>query len=266
MFAVRFALVPASTLGMLYFWNLLTGALFHSYYHLFDAILSSLVVLLSGSPLVSLWESNELFKFMILSCLASGFGTYFFEIGQYLLTPYNPNTDHIFLGYGGSYGLVLALLIALKQNFPDTQLGSGPVSIKNLPFLYLVLCGVLSLVHGDASICVFAVSGGLWSWVYLRFFQNKNGTIGDLSNDFTFASLFPEFLQGSVRVITRPLSLLCCGTSKRDTSSYTLPVSAPQSTEADRRRQVGLKALDERIAKIKNTLPRETLVVTTDIL
>jgi hypothetical protein len=38
----------------------------------------------------------------------------------------------------------------------------------------------------------FTVLGTYFSWVYLRFYQERpNGTMGDATQDFSFSSFFP---------------------------------------------------------------------------
>ena len=58
-------------------------------------------------------------------------------------------------------------------------------------FPVLSLCGVL--VYATTWL---VISGIASSWVYLRFFQrNQQGTRGDMSESFSFATFFPEPIQ-----------------------------------------------------------------------
>jgi hypothetical protein len=41
----------------------------------------------------------------------------------------------------------------------------------------------------------FTFFGVIFGWIYLRFFQVRDGAVGDRSEAFSFASFFPEPLQ-----------------------------------------------------------------------
>ena len=69
--------------------------------------------------------------------------------------------------------------------------------LQDLPMLLLflssamTLLGVLSLSYSVMSLNYIVVS-----WVYLRFYQIRaDGSRGDMSDNFSFASFFPEPIQ-----------------------------------------------------------------------
>jgi hypothetical protein len=59
----------------------------------------------------------------------------------------------------------------------------------------LLTTSIFSLLSFSAPLFVI-IPGVVTSWVYLRWFQAKPGeVVGNPSNDFSFASFFPEAVQ-----------------------------------------------------------------------
>ena len=73
---------------------------------------------------------------------------------------------------------------------------------SNLPFQHLPgLLVLLSLVLAVVGVVSWpflwlVLSGSVVAWTYLRFYQKKDqGSRGDMSEGFAFATFFPEFIQ-----------------------------------------------------------------------
>ena len=68
--------------------------------------------------------------------------------------------------------------------------------LQYAPLLFIALYsfGALINVSGTSQV-LLAVYGFVMSWVYLRFYQRKDGVKGDSSDTFTFESFFPDPLQ-----------------------------------------------------------------------
>jgi hypothetical protein len=103
-------------------------------------------------------------------------------------------------------------------------------------------------------------NGIIVSWIYLRFYQkHTNGNRGDMADTFSFASFFPSQFQPLIAIISNSIFAglvkikLCKKPQRRyDVSSpttvtVTLPGTEPH--DAERRKQLALKALNERLNK-----------------
>ncbi|NXL32135.1 TM115 protein, partial [Glaucidium brasilianum] len=102
----------------------------------------------------------------------------------------------------------------------------------------------------------------LSSWVYLRFYQRHSRGRGDMSDHFAFATFFPEILQPVVGLVANLVhSILvkvkvCRKTVKRydvgAPSSITISLPGTDPQDAERRRQLALKALNERLKRVED--------------
>ena len=82
---------------------------------------------------------------------------------------------------------------------------------------------------------------------------------GDLAESFSFATLFPTVLQPGVSVISNTIFmvLISCKVCTRPVQKYdigapagiTISVPGTESQDAERRRQIALRALSERLTK-----------------
>ncbi|NWY47363.1 TM115 protein, partial [Sylvia atricapilla] len=102
----------------------------------------------------------------------------------------------------------------------------------------------------------------LSSWVYLRFYQRHSRGRGDMSDHFAFATFFPEILQPVVGLVANLVHSmlvkvrLCRKTVKRydvgAPSSITISLPGTDPQDAERRRQLALKALNERLKRVED--------------
>lgn len=125
-----------------------------------------------------------------------------------------------FLSFHGLYGFTCACSVAIKQAHPDRPFapilpflrykvsgGEKPFPLcyiivcismlQDIPILLLFLSCVLTLL-GILSLSYSIMSSTyvMASWVYLRFYQIRaDGSRGDMSDNFSFASFFPEPIQ-----------------------------------------------------------------------
>ncbi|KAL3121947.1 hypothetical protein niasHT_001946 [Heterodera trifolii] len=181
----------------------------------------------------------------------------------------------------GTSALAMAALMALKQYIPDTVLLTTPAGrLKNghLPFTLALLCAVLWLFGLCRGTVPFQqIFSAQISWTYLRFFQSRGGMpepmVGDRSEHFTWASLFPRRAQSlatlcgrltfrSLRragVLRRVLRTERLAQAEEDTLhadtlqslrvvDASAAVLAPEGWDAERRRQKALRMLNERLA------------------
>ncbi|CAD6194163.1 unnamed protein product [Caenorhabditis auriculariae] len=166
-----------------------------------------------------------------------------------------------------------AVLVLIKQFLPDTIFFGTPlgrVKYTHLPFLAIVLSAVASFTR----ICNYVTSlqcliGVQVAWTYLRFFNpnEMDAAVGDGSEHFTWASLFPSRTQPIFTVIGRVTfrSLVKFGVCRRqvrhvDLNSLqsvavgiNLPAIETSARDAERRRQKALRELNERLNKVRKT-------------
>ena len=253
------ALVPGSTLGHFHFWNVLTGGLVET--SLFGAGVACSATLFMGKQLEPLWGSREMLRFVLLVQGAVGLGTFGALVLAYALTEHAP---FLYDPVHGCYGLVASYLVAVKQLIPETETricGVARVRVKQLPALYFtVYLFITVFAHGELGECLLVSFGTYFSWMYLRFFQpREGGAVGDLSDAFSFASFFPRQARPRVgRLSDAALGLAqSCGCLRPALggrgsmpaellSRSALPGSS--TDDAQRRRERALRSLDARLA------------------
>lgn len=168
----------------------------------------------------------------------------------------------------------ISFLVAFSQLVPahTVTLFRGVLSFRvpRFPLLYIGIVTILSITPllTSASL-LLALSGFLTSWTYLRFYKTifpdldstqPTSMRGDASETFAFAEFFP----GPVKPVVAALSeqifnvlvavRICTPFSPTDVSvasggNHFLPRNAPGGVraEAERRRALALKALDQRL-------------------
>ena len=178
------------------------------------------------------------------------------------------NTELLFeVHIHGLAGYLAGVSVAVKQAMPDHIIYRSPVgkiTNRNIPLACFVLTFVMwaiGLVEG--SYCTMFGSGLVISWIYLRFYQlHANGTRGDTSDSFAFASFFPNVLQPPINACFGLLvRLQICkkrvrrydmqGGSSSSHGGPAISISLPgvENHDTERRRQIALKALKDRLSK-----------------
>ncbi|UJR27239.1 hypothetical protein I4U23_008534 [Adineta vaga] len=163
------------------------------------------------------------------------------------------------------YGLAAfigAYSVVIKQIMPDTVLATTPffkLKQDHVPLLIVLVSIGLWLARAVPIHFLIMLSFGIViSWTYLRFFQNhQNGTKGDMSATFSFASFFPSPIAPIISVLANTIFeifvqlKLCKPFVKKynaaSSSSLTITIPGPEAADADRRRQKALKALNDRM-------------------
>ncbi|CAH4008015.1 unnamed protein product [Pieris brassicae] len=175
----------------------------------------------------------------------------------------------------GLAGYLAAVSVAVKQILPDHLLIKTPLgklTNRSLPLLILILAIIFWAVGALEGTypCMWG-SGTLLSWIYLRFWQrHSNGSRGDMADNFSFDNFFPTVLQPVIRGILSPIHrcfvrLGLCSPSQRRVHlalsprgvTITMPGVEPQDME--RRRQIALKALSERLSKTSEQTRQKNL-------
>jgi len=229
-------------------WTFLT----HSFIeiHIWHTIIDVVVVFLYSKMIEPLWGTKELIRFYFIVTIPNAlFATCIY-----------------FLFYGLA-AFIGAYSVIIKQIMPDTVIATTPIfKLKQdqVPLLIVLVSTILWLLHGVPIHFLIMLSFGIIiSWTYLRFFQpHQNGTKGDMSTSFSFASFFPSIIAPIIGVVANTIFelfvkiKLCKPFVKKynvaSPSSITITIPGPEAADADRRRQKALKALNDRM-KVKET-------------
>lgn len=187
----------------------------------------------------------------------------------------------------GGISIQASFLVAFKQLVPEHTVtifkGLVKMRVKHFPALFLLLTTISAIVIGTHVAAILSWLGLLTSWTYLRFFKRQPdltgtstdglGFKGDASETFAFACLFPDAIQPPISFVSEQIhSLLvalkiCTPFSDEDIASGNQQVlargeaglptllnnqrggtrGAAKREEAERRRALALKALDQRL-------------------
>ena len=179
-----------------------------------------------------------------------------------------------------------SFLVAFKQLVPEHTVtvfkGLIKMRVKHFPALFLLLNTVSGIAFGTDTAATLAWLGLLCSWIYLRFYRRQpdlsgtstEGIKGDASETFSFACFFPDVVQPPIALVTDAIYKvlvavrICTPFSAEDIASGNeqalargetgLPTilshertgeiqSTAKREEAERRRTLALKALDQRL-------------------
>lgn len=227
------------------------------------------VILLFSKMIEPLWGVQECvqFYFIITSLVALITSLYYYVV--FALT--NDEKVIFDVRINGLGALLGGFVVAIKQIMPDTViLDASFIRLKqdHFPGL-LILLSIILYVLGLTSLTyvIMLVMGMFFGWLYLRFYQrHKNGTCGDSSSSFVFASFFPSQIQPFIAIIANTIFnvLVQIKVCKKPPVRYNVNASGSQShititlplvnagienSDAERRRQKALKALHERLKK-----------------
>ncbi|KAJ3586449.1 hypothetical protein NHX12_012847 [Muraenolepis orangiensis] len=242
-------------------WTLATHGVVEE--HIWGVAISVGTVMACGRMLEPLWGALELLIFFAVVNVSTGVLAGL----SYLLT-YVATFDLDFLfavRVHGAAGFLGGVLVALKQTVGDTTVLRVPqVRLKAAPALVFLLLAMLRLsgVMEDAAPLASYSYGALSGWIYLRFYQRHSRGRGDMSDHFAFASFFPEVLQPAVGLLAGLVHAMlvkvkvCRKMVKRydvgAPSSITISLPGTDPQDAERRRQLALKALNERLKRVED--------------
>ncbi|KAJ6503352.1 eukaryotic integral membrane protein [Mycena vitilis] len=250
--------VPGSSL--FYPWTFVTSVLVET--SIFELIGSLIFVPASLKYLERVWGSVETLKFIAVSVGFSNIIAFGFNWIEYIFTK---DADLFLYGmqYHGQMALQIAILVAFTQLIPEHQVqlfGVLKARVKTLPMAYLTVSTVMTFV-GFQCPWIIIQFGWFVGWIYLRFYKKNTGdsvggidSYGDRSETFSLISWFPPFvhyplsmLANFVHSLATRLHLIPTSSADIESGLYSqVPGSA--RAEAERRRAMALKALDQRLA------------------
>ncbi|XP_029291856.1 transmembrane protein 115 [Cottoperca gobio] len=242
-------------------WTLVTHGVVEQ--HIWGVALNVGTVMTCGRLLEPLWGALELLIFFAVVNVSAGLLAGLSYLLTYVATF---DLDYLFAvrAYGAA-GFLGGVLVALKQTMGDTTVLRVPqVRLKAAPALVLLLLALLrlsGLLDSSAPLAAYSF-GALSGWVYLRFYQRHSRGRGDMSDHFAFASFFPEALQPAVGLLAGLVHSalvklkVCRKMVKRydvgAPSSITISLPGTDPQDAERRRQLALKALNERLKRVED--------------
>lgn len=243
------ALVPGRTIPCV--WNIVTSQFLETHGAL--VALDVFAILFLSKIIEPIYGSKEYLKFTLVANLLAGLSGFTVLFLAYM---FGPRLGFILYGkYCGFQALLAAYLVAVKQIMPDSELRLLFVlklRAKYLPGLYLLITSIVSAIQESYFTISLVTSGTYFAWIYLRFFQTKmeGKLVGDPSDEFRFATFFPELMHPVVDKIAG-LFFCCAPKQTANTSGYVLdgqPLPGSDQQESNRRRERGARALEERLS------------------
>ncbi|KAF5368618.1 hypothetical protein D9758_002269 [Tetrapyrgos nigripes] len=258
-------LVPGSSL--FYPWTFVTSALVELTF--WELIITLITIPPSLRYLERLWGSIETLKFIVVCIGFSNIIAFGFNWLEFIAT-----SQELFLygmQYHGQMSLQIGVLVAFTQLIPEHQvqvMGFIKARVKTLPMAYLTLSTVMCFI-GFQCPWIIIQFGWFVSWIYLRFYKkNTHDTVGgmdaygDRSETFALTSWFPPF----THPVLGPAGNFVYNTANRlhlipaggDLENGYTQVPGSARAEAERRRAMALKALDQRLANSSSPAPSQS--------
>lgn len=257
-------LVPQ--LSIIYPWTFLTSTFVES--NVFTLSLAAATLYHGGRYLERAWSSAELAKFLALVSVVPNFLTLCVMVLFFSLTR---NESWTLTVIAGTIPIQISFLVAFSQLVPahTVTLFRGILSLRvpRFPLLYIGIVLLLSLTPllPRASFWL-AFFGFLTSWTYLRFYKTVFPDLdssqpaslnGDASETFAFAEFFPSPVKPVVAALSdqvfgvlvamRVCSPFPHGDVPRKDSMLHRSSPGGARAEAERRRAIALRALDQRL-------------------
>ncbi|SNX86125.1 uncharacterized protein MEPE_04834 [Melanopsichium pennsylvanicum] len=263
--AVQFqwlVIVPGASFW--YPWTLITSSFCES--SILEFLVSIVSLPLAARYLERQWGAIELVKFAAVILVGSNIIAWGLQL--LLFGVFRKEVLIWGIQFHGLQALQTAFLVAFTQLIPEHQVqifsGALKLRVKDLPMLYVTVSNIMCLI-GYTSPWILIQFGWLISWAYLRFFKiNESGFKGDRSEAFAFVNWFPPIAHKPVQFISTTLFNLFVrikvvqpwtGGDYAELESATLNGQVPQHgsarAEAERRRAMALKALDQRLSANK---------------
>ncbi|KAF2882998.1 hypothetical protein ILUMI_23177 [Ignelater luminosus] len=241
--------------------------------HFWEVLVDIVTVGLCGKLIEPLWGPMEMMTFFAFVNIGVAVLSTTFYFILYMCTF---NTDLLFsVHIHGLAGYIAGVSVAVKQIMPDLILIKTPLgklSNRNVPlivFFMSLILWIVGLLEGTYP--TMFLSGLLVSWMYLRFYQrHSNGTRGDMADYFTFASFFPNVVQPPIAVISNTIygALVKIGLCRKvvrrfdmaNPTGITILIPGVDQHDMERRRQIALKALSERLSKSHEARDKQPLL------
>ncbi|KAI9681365.1 MAG: hypothetical protein M1817_002648 [Caeruleum heppii] len=276
-------LVPQ--LALFYPWVFLTTTLVEQ--NIFTLAITGVTIFYGGRYLERAWSSAEFAKFILVVALIPNLLSFGVYIMWFALTG---DMTHSITTICGGVALQAGFLVAFKQLVPEHTVaiarGLVKIRVKHFPSLFL-LCNIISgIIFGTDTAAYLSLFGFVASWTYLRFYKVSFPDLtssqpmslrGDASETFAFAQFFPDPLQTPIAAVADVIYQalvsikVCTPFSAADVDAGNSqaaargegglpgllgrgggPAPGSARAEAERRRALALKALDQRLHAATN--------------
>ncbi|KAH7090640.1 eukaryotic integral membrane protein-domain-containing protein [Paraphoma chrysanthemicola] len=248
-------------------------------------IVTGLTVFYGGRYLERAWGSTEFTKFVLFVAMIPNILSFLLYITGYLITSSGAALHTtISGGIAIQAGFLVSFKQLVPEHTVAIAKGLVRMRVKHFPAIFLLANTISGIVIGTETAMFLAYFGFMTAWVYLRFFRispsmssaaTGDGSVikGDASDTFAFAHFFPEPIHTPLAALTEGLyntfiSLgVCTPFSAQDIDAGNEQASARAEgglpsimnpngrggrggatrAEAERRRALALKALDQRL-------------------
>ncbi|KAH8811840.1 eukaryotic integral membrane protein-domain-containing protein [Xylogone sp. PMI_703] len=262
-------LVLVPQLSIIYPWTFALTSLVEN--NLFMLAISGSTLFYGGRYLERAWTSKEFAKFLAIVSILPNLFTF---LGLTFLFAMTGSENYTLTTINGTIALQISFLVAFSQLVPahTVTLFKGIVSLRvpRFPLLHVIAVLILTLTTLLSTASLFLVLNGfIISWTYLRFYKlafpdlesSQSSTLrGDASETFAFAEFFPSPAKEvvasisdtvfnilvAVRICT-PFSAADISAARGDNSFVQRGTPGTARAEAERRRALALKALDQRL-------------------
>ncbi|XP_002738252.1 transmembrane protein 115-like [Saccoglossus kowalevskii] len=232
--------------------------------HIWNVVTDIITLIACGKLIEPLWGALEMLLFCFIVNIGVGLTSAVWYLMIYVATS---NIDYLFqVHIHGLAGYIAGITVALKQTMGDYDVINTSLlkmRVKHIS-LWLVLWSILLFATGFSSgvYPLMTCTGIIVSWVYLRFYQKQSdGSRGDMSDTFTFATFFPEKCQPPIAILANTVhsGLVKARLCKKQVrkydvgapSSITISLPGSDANDAERRRQLALRALNERLSRVE---------------
>ncbi|KAJ4298059.1 hypothetical protein N0V90_005958 [Kalmusia sp. IMI 367209] len=248
-------------------------------------VTTGLTIFYGGRYLERAWGSTEFTKFILFVAMIPNLLSFLLYVFGYILSKNDRTlTTTISGGIAIQAGFLVSFKQLVPEHTVAIAKGVIRMRVKHFPAIFLLANTISGIALGTETAMFLAWFGFFTAWVYLRFYRispslssaaTGDGSVikGDASDTFAFAHFFPEPIQTPVgtvadQIYNTMVSLnVCTPFSAEDIDAGNEQASArvegglpsimnPNSrggrggttrAEAERRRALALKALDQRL-------------------
>lgn len=273
------ALIPSQCLW--YPWTFLTATFVEQ--NIVTLLLNGATVFFGGKYLERAWGSQG---FVYVLLIASIIPNLLAAPTYIMWAAVTGNPQRALTPLNGGITTQATFLVAFKQLVPEHTVsiykGMIKMRVKHFPAVFLAVNTLSGFLLGTDTALILAWYGLITTWTYLRFYKRQpdlsgastddRGLKGDASETFAFATFFPDIMQPPIaafcnQVFTVLCNLnLCTPFSDEDVATGNEQAAArgeaglpnfnkqargtrgmSKREEAERRRALALKALDDRL-------------------
>ncbi|KAK6359382.1 hypothetical protein TWF696_000542 [Orbilia brochopaga] len=283
--------VPA--LSIVYPWTLATAAFVEA--NIFTLVVTLATFFYGGKYLERAWGSAEFAKFLAVVAVGSdAVGLVVYVIWYAVSGNVERNFTSISGGAAFQAGFLVAFKQLVPEHTVTLFKGIIKMRVKHFPAVFVLLNLLSGIILGTDVAAVLSTTGFLISWTYLRFYKKQYVDLstsqpvslrGDASETFAFAHFFPDSLYPIVSPLSNTIYNICvtlkictpfsdddiqAGNSRAAQQQQYVgsagglagvlgPPGGRISTarqEAERRRALALKVLDQRLHAATTTAGR----------